>query len=268
MKINQLTSVLSVRILLITLCALSPFIHVSPITSATTDRFSGLTISLQSDKQDYLLGEPISITFNIVNNSRSPIELAGSVDVLAGGIGLRVASEEGPFRIYRGPLWGSVNVKFSKLPTIEPAGSITKTATVLYNRAPKRADLNETYWKRVVNEQIDTEIALAKPGRYRLKAILFGTIESAPLEIRVSEPQTVDDIEVWKVISSEPEYAFFMQSGDLLEGTLTDPGNKEFVDALEKFINYHATSTYTPHFRAAIARYRAALEKVKAATAK
>lgn len=98
--------------------------------------------------------------------------------------------------------------------------------------------------------------------------MLFGKIESLPVEIYVSEPQLADDREIWKIMSKEPEYALFMQSGDLLSGTLIDPENKEFVDALEKFINYHATSTYTPHFRAAIAKHRATLEKVKAATAK
>ena len=81
------------------------------------------------------------------------------------------------------------------------------------------------------------------------------------MDIQITEPQTTDDIEIWKVISSQPEYALFMQSGDLLQGTLTDQRTKDMVDALETFINFHSASTYTPHFRAAIAKHRVDLER-------
>ena len=81
------------------------------------------------------------------------------------------------------------------------------------------------------------------------------------MDIQITEPQTTDDIEIWKVISSQPEYALFMQSGDLLQGTLTDQRTKDMVDALETFINFHSASTYTSHFRAAIAKHRADVER-------
>jgi hypothetical protein len=266
MTIRQL---LSIRCLLLIFGSVWMFNFLgpaNPLLAATTNNYAGLEIAIRSDKQTFLLGEPVSLAFQVVNRSNTSVALPGLIEVRGAHLALQIAFESGPYRLYKGPGWYVSGRRTRTPPTLDPGASIETSATVLHNRAPKRGTLNEQTWKRITEQEIDTEIALPKPGRYRLKAVLFGKIESAPLEIRVSEPQTNDDIEVWKVISSQPEYALFMQSGDLLEGTLTDPGNKEFVDALEKFINYHATSTYTPHFRAAIAKHRADVERHLKAT--
>lgn len=95
---------------------------------------------------------------------------------------------------------GLVNLHGS--PKLASSSSIEITATILHHRAPKRGGLNEQTWERITQETIDTEIALSKPGRYRLKAILFDKIESTPVEIQVTEPQTLDDREVWNFISN------------------------------------------------------------------
>lgn len=254
------------RLILLIVAALAYGLAIGPnvAVAGTADNLGGLAVMLQAKKHQLILGEPVLLVFRVTNRSNSRIELPGVVDVLGGGVGLRVAFENGPYREYRGPGWGSVNRRFSQ--PLDPGGSIETTATVLHNRAPKRGDLNEQTWKRIAEQEIDTEIALPKPGRYRLKAVLFGKIESVPLEIQVTEPQNIDDIEIWKVISSQPQYALFMQSGDLLlPGTRPEPQTKEIVDRIEAFVNYHAASTYAPHFRAAIAKHRAALESLRKA---
>ena len=109
-------------------------------------------------------------------------------------------------------------------------------------------------------------IGLEEPGgaavSRSIKEIDDGAVESPPLEIYINEPQTIDDIEMWKLMSKHPEYAYFMQTrGDLLQGTFTDQRTKEMVDTIESFVNYHAASTYTPYFREAIAKHRAAVER-------
>ena len=246
---NPLSSVLSLPSILRTVLAFCLFISGSQVSSANTGTLSALAITLQSDKQEYILGEPVSVTFKVVNTSNARIQL-------------HVLIENGPYRLYRGPGWYIWGAKTSKPSTLDPGASIETTATVLHNRAPQRGRLNEETWKRVAESEIDTELALPKPGRYRLKAILLGTIESPPLEIYINEPQTIDDIEMWKLMSKHPEYAYFMQTrGDLLQGTFTDQRTKEMVDTIESFVNYHAASTYTPYFREAIAKHRAAVER-------
>jgi hypothetical protein len=248
MTIRRLLSVRRLPLILRAVWIFSFLTPANPLVAATINNYAGLEIAVKSDKQTFLLGEPVSLTFQVANSSNTPLALPGLIEVRGAHLALQIAYEGGPYRLYNGPGWYVSGRRTRTPPTLHPGGSIETTATVLHNRAPKRSDLNEERWKIVTEREIDTEIAFPKPGRYRLKAILFGKIESLPLEIRVAEPQTFDDIEVWKVISSQPKYALFMQSGDLSQGTLTDRENKEFVDALEKFINYHATSTYTPHF--------------------
>jgi hypothetical protein len=266
MKLNKGSWNFRLVVLVVSSLTFSFFLRVGSVVAATSGNLDGLVVTLQRDKPSFILGEPVSLVFRVTNQSDRPIELPNVVDVLGGGVRLQVAFEDGPYREYRGPMWGAVNRRGSQV--LASGKSIETAATVLHNRAPKRGDLNETYWKRVVNEQIDTEIALSKPGQYRLKAILFGTIQSAPLEIYVGESQKIDDIELWKIISAEPDYALFMQSGSVFRGKITDQRTKEFVDAVENLVNYYPTSTYASHFRAAIAKHRASVEKVKAATAK
>jgi len=259
MKTNSLFSLLglvSLLVWILTLC-----IPAGLLTAATDEKPVGLTLALSTAKQGYILGEPVSLGFSVRNNSNSQVTLPGLIDVYGGTLVVFVAFEDGPYRQYRGPGWYISGTRTIKPPVLDPGGSIETTATILHNRAPQRGNLNEQRWKLITERDIDTEIALPKPGRYRIKAVLFGKVESMPFEIYVGEPQTVDDLEIWKIMSKEPEYAFFMQSGDLLSGTLTDQENKQFVDAIENITNYRATSTYTPYFRAAIARHRAAVER-------
>jgi hypothetical protein len=254
---------ISLGVVSISLLAFSLFFRPWPALAASSGDLNGLVIALQSDKRAFILGEPISLTFSVTNKSNGPIELPNFVDVLGGSVRVQIALEDGPYREYRGPGWGLTNRVHSQ--TLSPGGSIETGATVLHHRAPKRGDLNEQRWNRITESEIVTEIALSKPGRYRLKAILFNKIESLPLEIHVSEPQSMDDIELWKAMNAEPEYALFMQTGWVLRGKITDPETKAFVAAFENFVNFHATSTYAPHFRAAIAKHRADLAKVNAA---
>lgn len=229
-----------------------------------TDKLSGFTVTLHANEKQTILGEPISLTIRGTNSSTVPIEIPGPIDVLGGTLTVRIAFENGPYRQYIGPLWHMRGVKVLKPPTLAPGATIETTATVLHHRAPKRGSLNETTWKRITDDEIDTEIALPKPGRYRLKAILFGAIESPPLEIQVSEPQAFDDIEMWKFISVNPEYAYFMQSGEfLLPGKVPGKWAIEMTDDLEKFINYYANSKYTPYFRQAIGKQRQTYELIQ-----
>jgi hypothetical protein len=237
---------------------------VNQLIAASTDGLNQLTVTLQADKQSYILGEPVAITFKVTNNSTARIELPELIDVRGGTLGLRIASDDGVYRLYSGPGWYISGRRTRTPPVLQPGSTIETTATVLHNRVPQRGGLNDSVWQRVVKDEIDTEIALSKPGRYSLKAILFEKIESPPLEIYISEPQTTDDRESWKLISSHPEYAYFMQTtGDTLHGTITDQQTKEMVDSLETFINYHSTSIYVPYLRAAINKHRALLESMR-----
>jgi hypothetical protein len=246
----------------LTVWTYSLWANVIQLSAATNEGLSTLAITLLPAKQQFILGEPIPLLFKVTNESNSRVELPGVVGVHSGGVRVRIAFENGPYREYRGPMWALVNVRGS--PKLDSGRSIEITATVLHHRAPKRGDLNDQRWERITQETIDTEIALPKAGRYHLKAILFNKIESPPVEIRLTEPQTIDDREVWKFISNQPEYALFMQSGDLyLPGTRLGTRTNQIVDEIERFVNYHSTSTYTPYFRAAIAQYRALIESLR-----
>jgi hypothetical protein len=137
--------------------------NVTQVSAAATEGLTPLTITLLPTKQQFILGEPIPLLFKVTNESNSRIELPGIVDVRSGGVRVRIAFENGPYREYRGPMWGLVNVRGS--PKLDSGRSIEINATVLHHRAPKRGDLNAQRWEKITQETIDTEIALPKAGR-------------------------------------------------------------------------------------------------------
>jgi hypothetical protein len=254
MKTNSVFSYFGLVVLLVSI--INVCLSAGRLIAATDDNLGSLTLALSTPKQDYILGEPVPLGFKVTNNSNSQVQLPGLIDVYGGTLQVFVAFEDGPYRQYLGLGWSMWGTRTIKPPVLDPGGSVERTATILHNRAPQRGHLNDQRWAEITERNIDTEIALPKPGRYRIKATLFGKTESRPLEIYVREPQTADDLAIWKIMSKEPKYVFFMQTGDFLSGTLTSQENKEFVDAIENLTNYHSTSTYAPYFRAAITQYR------------
>lgn len=85
---------------------------------------------------------------------------------------------------------------------------------VLYNHRFETRHLNEQAAKPIIEKYVDTEYAFPKPGTYYIKAIMSlgskNEIESKPIALHVNEPYTIDDIEVWKVLKSDPEYGYFI----------------------------------------------------------
>jgi len=53
------------------------------LSAATNDGITPLALTLQSAKQDVILGEPVPLVFKVKNESNSGIELQGVVDVLS-----------------------------------------------------------------------------------------------------------------------------------------------------------------------------------------
>ena len=176
------------------------------------------------------------------------------------------ASEDLRYKEYRGPGWGLRDVAESGSITLRPGQAHRTRATILYNHGVETEHLNARRAKEIREQFLGTGYALGTPGRYRIKARLYGHrfvnyIESAPIEITVSEPTGIDR-EVWEVLKTDPEYGYFIQSGGP-KGHPTTPRNVQMMETLEKIANDQPLSRYTEGINQSLSKHRAVLEDLR-----
>jgi hypothetical protein len=233
---------------------------------AAGQKFSQLDLNVQPDKKSYFLGELVGLKFRVVNKSDAPVVLRGGADVWHGLLKVLIAYNDEQYREYLGPGWGLKDVAGMAETEITVGGVFETEATVLYNHRLETGHLSELYTKQAVQNRVDTEYALIRPGIYRIKAVLYDSqfenkIESEPIQISVSEPRG-DDLEVWNVIKADPEYGYFIQTGSP-KSHPEAAKSKQLVQVLEKVVNSHPQSRYAETIRPSLSKYNSTLEVLR-----
>ncbi|MGH9820088.1 MAG: hypothetical protein ACRD43_07940, partial [Pyrinomonadaceae bacterium] len=67
---------------------------------------TAFALSVTSNKQAYLLGEPITLNFALKNIGDVPVRLTLNPDVYTGYLKIWIASSDGDFAQYRNSSWG------------------------------------------------------------------------------------------------------------------------------------------------------------------
>jgi hypothetical protein len=226
----------------------------------------GLTLKVQVDKENYLPGEIISLHFSIKNESPAPLSLYRESTVWDGNLKVFIAHGTGPFREYVGPGWGTRDKLPGEPLKLNPSQSFETEATVLWNQKIETSHLNELYAKKLAKQRINTDYALAEPGTYYVKAILHnpktGTdIESRPLLLTVEEPQGTD-LNIWKTLKQNGEYALFIQTGGLLEHP-KDPKTVKMARELKDLASQNPGSHYTKSIRSSLSKHKETMERTE-----
>lgn len=225
-----------------------------------------LTLQVKSDKSSYLPGELITLDFRMSNDSKETVMLPKSVDVWSGHLQVFISDETNDYKVYEGPRWGLADVKGGSAATLAPGDSFKTTATVLHNHRLETSHLNDNSAAQISKGLIRTEYVLPEPGLYFIKPVLIddalqNKIESEPVRVVIEEPAGVD-LEVWKKIKDDGNYARFIQTGGLVERA-DGPKTKRVVATLEEIENSQPNSRYFGQIRMALAKRRAILEKNK-----
>lgn len=225
----------------------------------------GLVLTLQSSKPSYVPGELVHLQIKVLNQTGQTVPVAGTADVWTGAVGVFIASGKEGFKEYRGPGWGLKCVVRAAQVEIPPGGSFETAATVLYNHRRQTGHLSEMYASKIKSKELGTDYAFARPGTYRLKAVLEtegGRLESEVLEIDIREPQGVDR-SVWEVLREDPELGYFMQTGGP-KGPPETPRSRHLEATLERLAASFPESRQIEGIRAGLAGYRAQLEALRA----
>lgn len=224
---------------------------------------AGLALEVHAEKQNYVPGEMISLRFNIKNGSSVATLVSKQSTVWDGNLKVFIARETGAFKEYVGPGWGTRDSVSQPLLKLDPGESFETEATVLWNQKIETSHLNEVYTKRLPRQRLSTDYAVMESGTYYLKAVLYdsqtGTqIESAPLSLTIEEPQGAD-LAIWKMLKQNADYAFFIQTGGLMEHP-KGPKTVKVERDLESILSQHPDSQYVKSIRSGVLKHKETVE--------
>lgn len=234
-------------------------------TGAAVSGAKQLAIQISSDKKSYVPGEPVALKFKVVNKGETPISVEDA-DVQHGRVKVLIAYQGEGYKEYLGPQWGLKDDAGGGAMTVEPNGFFETEATVLYNHRLETSHLSEMYAKQSAAERIETEYALARPGEYNVKAVLYvsssdSEVESEPIQISVEEPKG-SDLEVWNRIKDDATYGYFIQTGDL-RAHPDSAKAKRIVGTLEELLTLYPDSKYAQHIQRSLARFKSSADDLK-----
>lgn len=219
-------------------------------------RDTGLSFSGKTNKATYILGEPVGIQFEFVNDGDLP-KIVPDKGVEVGSLKIFLADErDGIYKEYFASGWGRQKGQRS---TLLPKQSHKYDVTILWNGTPNVSHLNETTAQQVLAGKVTTEYALPNPGVYFIKGVSyagenFAPIESEPVKIIITQPEGID-LEVWKQIKGNREIAYLMQK-DAFD---TEDGAKkaQLSSQVEQIYTQFPNSIYSSYLKPNLEKYKA-----------
>ena len=224
-----------------------------------------LRFDVDTDKEQYLVGEEVHLNFKVVNQSDRQVSLYPGSTVWDGYIDVFVAYQGEDFRRYRGPMWGVRDAIYKEPLILKPGEAFESEAVMLCNPVLETSHLNDAAAKRAQKREnlVQGNYVLTKPGYYFVKAILLdpksdNIIESSPVRSFADRPQG-DDLDVWNKIKDRRDYAFFIQTGSV--GNVGDQHSKKVANDLQEIVTLHPTNKYADKIRKSLNEYREVVNK-------
>lgn len=220
--------------------------------TANTD----LALKAKTNKEAFVLGEPITVEFEISNNGESSAMVHGG-GVETGFLKVFIAGQDGKYKQYFGYGWG---LRMSRMLNLAPGTSHKyNDAAILWNGKINVSGLSERAAKEKLQGKITTDYALPEPGVYFIKGITYigenaTPIESEPVQIVVDEP-VGDDLQVWNQIKGNREIALLMQVGEF--DTSMNEEKENLAREIGQIIVQYPNSIYANYFKPNLEKYKA-----------
>jgi hypothetical protein len=218
------------------------------ITSALSD----FSLELKTDKDTYILGEPVTTKFILTNTSKADLSV-GCFGVSTGELQLFISKDGDKFLEYNSN-WGVVDAYCKN--KIKSGDRIkTSDVKVLWNIKPSVEHLNKESAKEVQKGKLLLDYAFRDEGTYYLKVIYNGKLESEPVKITITEPEG-KDLEVWNKIKDNGNFAYFIQEGDMLIPTYKPEERAKFQAEVEDILQKYPNSFYAQSLRQSLDKFK------------
>lgn len=223
------------------------FLYLASFGSAqlTTASPGPLTLKVRSEKQSYLLGEPVELSFALTNVDDKDIPF-GCFGIGTGDIQLFVSKDKKEFLEYDAG-WGTVDAICNNL--LKPGDKLEIShVKILWNRKIKESDqISPDVIRHARQGKIVNDYAFSESGNYYLQARIFTDgitkLESDPIKITISKP-TGDDLQVWNRIKDRGDMAFFIQNAHMQVPDYKPEERAKFLQDVEWIMIDHPNSFY------------------------
>lgn len=240
MKSKILFSFLGVVVLFVLIMAWNT---ASVNADKNSENDSVISLNVSSDKQSYIQGEIVTLTFEAINETDKAVSVS---DVSDGYLNVWIAVSGQKFYRYNNTSWGRSE---SGGKIVQPGQSYKSQATVMWNSKPQIPPS--------VDGNILTDYAFPEPGVYLVKAVLsipsntsetLTKIESKPIQITINKP-VGEDSEVWNKIKDNGDIANFMHRGSFFGADSEENLKifKEMETIVENYPNSLLANQLKPH---------------------
>ena len=222
---------------------------------------SGIILKVSSDKQTYVQGEIVKLTFEATNKTDKPVFLS---DVSNGYLKVWIAYKGERFNQYKNSGWG----RLESGKYVKPGESYTSQATVLWNVNPIGSYANVDSIVHSEEGAILSDYAFPTVGVYLVKALLYvpsdtlptklTMVESKPIEIIVNAPSG-DNLQIWNKIKDSREVANFMHRGGFFGfgDEVSVEKNKKTLKEIETLVQSYPNGILAEQLKAQIERFNA-----------
>jgi hypothetical protein len=198
------------------------------LRAGATNAQDGVVVSILSAKPEYLLGEPVVITYRAENRTDRAVAVSRDLRIL-------VSQDGKGFFEYNANATGDIYATGPSLPLhLNPRQKTEGRFHLLYSSVPLFED-----------EPALLHLALPRSGVYFLR-IMLGTMSSNTLKIGIVEPVGVD-ADVWKKLRNK-SYLRFLQMPQL-------GADRQVINALTSLVRDFPDSTYTPYLALALGKH-------------
>jgi hypothetical protein len=223
---------------------------------------SDILLTGKTNKDKFLFGEPVKLSFDITNTGSSPLKVSkGGFDV--GNFKVYIADKTLEYRQVFGFDWGN-RCTFETV-NLEPNQKHQYEASnILWNGKRDGSHFSPLANAEYAKERLVTDYIFENTGEHFIKGITLDKIESKPIKITIEEPKG-EDLEIWNQIKGNKEIAFLMQSNQL---NTSDSNEKaKLVNQVEQIIERYPNSTYSAYLKPSLEAFKAndvKLEEFKA----
>lgn len=203
--------------------------------------FTELKLTAIPEKAQVVLGEPVILKIKLTNPTQSVITAHRVLAPEKERIQIQLAPPAGIFQQYAGPRWGVIEARPKEV-KIVPGETIYAEIMLLFNEVAPSSD----------QEFLQSYLPLDRQGTYQIRVDFYDigfnrkiTAPIAQVEVaQTSEPEA----EIWEAMRSDPEMAYFLESGDARRGIMT-------LQKLEPLMARHPDSIHTKYFALALGKY-------------
>ncbi|HLA94867.1 MAG TPA: hypothetical protein VK612_04040 [Pyrinomonadaceae bacterium] len=231
------------------------FLSIGSIAHMQKTPDTGLVLGLRSVKDTYKLGEPISISIDLKNESEKKVRILDGFNFAESKFQLQVSRDGQEYRGSNDPGWGTIDTINSRV-DIEPGQSVSINGNILWRMSAKN----------------QPEFIFREPGNLFFRVLydykIDGTkdemrLVSDPIEITIVEPQG-EDLEVWNKIKDDGNFAYLIQRDEILIPSYKKEERSKFKQKVEEIIRTHPSNSYAESLNQSLTKLNAAEEKRKA----